>query len=160
MLETFILFYIGDTTYAVYSSDVQQIEMMDTVTHVPNSPDFIEGIVYIRSHVIPVVNLRQRFHLEKIPYNLRSRLIVTSLDNRLIGLAVDSAREFIRLDIDQIHQPPESLVGPGTEYLDGVINWNDRLILIVNLRRVLSFEEQQLITDTFPDEGKHSSLQE
>lgn len=153
MLESFILFQINETMYAVPAKEVQEINMIEEITHVPNSPDFIEGIVLIRNQVVPVVNLRQRFHLEKIPYDLRSRLIITHLQNRLIGLAVDTAREFIHLDADQIHPPPETLTGPGTEYLDGVINWKERLILVVNLRRVLSFEEQKAISNTFSVEG-------
>lgn len=145
MPEPFILFQIAGVTYAVRSAQVQQVEMVENITLVPNAPDFVEGVVYLRGKVVPVVNLRQRFGMEKIPYDIHSRLIITRLNDRIIGLAVDSARQFVSLPEEQLLPPPESLSGPGVEYLEGVFSLEEQLILIVNLPQLFtSFEREKL----------------
>jgi purine-binding chemotaxis protein CheW len=126
----------------VHSAQVQQIEMLEHVTHVPNAPEFVEGVVYIRGQVIPVINLRTRFKMDKIPYDLAARLLVVNLAGRIIGLAVDSAREFIQMEMEELLAPPEGLVGPGTEYLQGVFSLEDRLILLIDLHAMLNTREQ------------------
>lgn len=148
MLEPFILFQVAGSNYAVYSAQVQQIEMIENITHVPNAPGYVEGIVYLRNQIVPVINLRERFGMEKIPYDLRARLIVIQVDGRTIGMAVDAAREFVWLDDEAITTPPESLTGSEIEYLEGVFSLNDRLILVVNLHRLLSQQEQVLAAES------------
>ena len=143
MEQPFILFQVAGATYAVRSEEVQQIEMIEEITHVPNAPGFVDGVVYLRGSVIPVVNLRARFGFEKIPYDLRSRLVVVQLDRRVVGLAADTAREFVKLEMSQILPPPEDLHGPNLVYLEGVISWKERLVLVVNLRKLLSFAEKE-----------------
>jgi purine-binding chemotaxis protein CheW len=143
MREPFIIFSVGRTFYAVRSEQVQQIEVVENVTPVPNTPDYVDGIVYLRGKVVPVINLRTRFGLERQPFDIYSRLVVIELEQRVVGLAVDSAREFIHLDSSEIIPPPESLSGPGVEYLEGVHTQDDRLILIVNLHRLLEKREKE-----------------
>lgn len=142
MSEPFILFQIAGSTYGVPSAQVQQVEMVENVTPVPNAPGFVEGVVYLRGRVVPVINLRRRFGMEKIPYDLQSRLIIVLIDGRAVGLAVDSAREFVSLSEDQILPPPENLAGPGIEYLEGVVSLQERLILVVNLLPLISVSEE------------------
>jgi purine-binding chemotaxis protein CheW len=152
MPEPYILFQVDGTTYAVPSAQVQQVEMVEKITHVPNAPEFVEGVVYLRDRVVPVISVRRRFHLEKTPYDLRSRLIVVRMDERVVGMAVDAAREFARLAVEDIQPLPEGLSGPGREYLEGVVSLRERLILIANLRRLLTFEEKQALAGAFQAE--------
>ncbi len=151
MLESYILFQVAGTTYAVPSAQVQQVAMLDAVTRVPNAPAFVEGIVYVRGHVVPVVDLRARFGFERRPYDLRSRLVIINLDGRWVGLAVDSAREFCRLESEDIQPPPQDDLAIRAEYVVGVFAQQERLILLLDLRRLLTESEQAAVLEVPPE---------
>jgi purine-binding chemotaxis protein CheW len=133
----FILFELADTTYALNSQVVQQMEMIQQITPVPNAPNFVEGVVFSRGQVIPAINLRVRFGWEKISYNIRTRLIVINVDNRTVGLIADSAREFISIPQEAISPPPEAISGLSGKYLAGVAMLKERLILILNAEEII-----------------------
>ena len=101
-LGSYILFTVAGTTYALPSGEVRHMEMVEDVTRVPNAPGFIDGVVFSRGQVVPVVNLRARFGFERAPVDLRSRLIVVHSAGRLIGLVADAAREFVAIPPDSI----------------------------------------------------------
>jgi purine-binding chemotaxis protein CheW len=147
MQESYVLFRVSEAVYAVRSSDVEQIEMIGEMTWVPKTPEFIEGIVFLRGQVVPVINMRARFGMERIPYDRASRLVVVKINERVIAFAVDSSREFVHLNTDEIVPPPESLVGPGFEYLEGVYPLENRLILFINLEKLLSGREKQQLSE-------------
>lgn len=128
---TFILFELADTIYGIQSEIVQQMEMVERITPVPNTPPFVEGLVFSRGQVIPAINLRLRFGFEKIPYDTRSRLIVINAASRTVGLIADTAREFVTIPSNNIMPPPEGISGLTGKYLAGVAKLNDRLILIL-----------------------------
>jgi purine-binding chemotaxis protein CheW len=138
--EPYILFELAGTTYGVRSQIVQQMEMVEHITPVPNAPDFVEGVVFLRGQVIPAINLRRRFGFPKIPYDLRTRLIVVRAGGRTVGLIVDSAREFVPLDPATIQPPPEGIAGLSGHYLAGIATLGERLVLILDLDAVISQE--------------------
>jgi purine-binding chemotaxis protein CheW len=140
-LETYILFTVAGTTYALPSRDVKLMEMLEGVTRVPNAPPFVDGVVFSRGHVVPVVNLRVRFGFERAPYDLRTRLIVVHSAGRVLGLVVDSAREFVNIPPDAIQPPHEALAGMSGRYVEGVASVGERLILTLDLSRILKFAE-------------------
>jgi purine-binding chemotaxis protein CheW len=139
--EPFIIFELAGTTYALPSRLVQQMEMTEHITPVPNAAPAVEGVVFSRGQVIPTVNLRTRFGFERIPFDLRTRLIVVSLRNRTIGLVVDSAREFLSIPSEAIQPPNEAISGLSGKYLDGIATLEDRMILILNLDEVINVAE-------------------
>ena len=136
-----ILFEIAGTAYGVPALDVHQVDMIDQVTPVPNAPPFVEGLVYARGKVIPVLSLRRRFGFPPIPYDLSSRLVVVRFDDRLVGLAVDSAREFAYLDLDQMQSAPAEVLGTDREAIRGVLTTNERLVIF------LDFAKLTIVTD-------------
>jgi purine-binding chemotaxis protein CheW len=142
--EPFILFELAGTTYGVRSRFVQQVEMIEHVTPVPNAPPAVEGVVLARGQVIPALSLRRRFGFESVPFDLRSRLVVVSTGGRTIGLIVDSAREFLRIAESFIEPPPEAITGLSGKYLEGVATISDRIILVLDLDEVIDVGEQQL----------------
>src|SRR6476661_3968638 len=117
-MEPFILFELAGTTYGVRSRFVQQIEMIEDVASVPNAHAAVEGVVLVRGQVIPALNLRTRFGFEKIERDLRSRMVVINTGNRVVGLLVDTARE----------------------YLKGIATIDGRMILVLNLDAVLDLD--------------------
>ena len=136
-VEPFILFDVAGTTYAVRSSAVQQVQMVEQITPLPNSAPVVEGVVYARGQVIPALNLRVRFGFDKTAFNLRSRLVVVNVKGRVVGLLVDTAREFIKIATTAIEAPPEGITRLSTQYLEGIVNVKERLILVLKLAEVI-----------------------
>jgi purine-binding chemotaxis protein CheW len=139
-MEPFILFELARTTYGVRSRFVQQIEMIEDVASVPNAHPAVEGVVLVRGQVIPALNLRTRFGFGKVERDLRSRLVVINSGTRVVGLIVDTAREFIKIPAESIEPPPEALTGLSGQYLEGVATINERMILVLNLEAVLDLD--------------------
>jgi purine-binding chemotaxis protein CheW len=139
-MEPFILFELAGTTYGVRSRFVQQIEMIDDVASVPNAHPAVEGVALVRGQVIPAMNLRTRFGFERIQRDLRSRLVVINTGSRVVGLVVDTAREFIKIPAESIEPPPEALTGLSGHYLEGIASIGERMILILNLDAVLDLD--------------------
>jgi purine-binding chemotaxis protein CheW len=138
-LGSYILFVVAGTTYALPSGEVRHMEMIENVTRVPNAPAFIDGVVFSRGQVVPVVNLRARFGFDRAAIDLRSRLIVVQSGTRLVGLAADAAREFVNIPPDAIQPPNEALTGMSGRYVEGIASLGDRLVLILNLDRIVNF---------------------
>lgn len=133
MSESFILFKVAETTYAIPALQIQQVEMVETVTRVPESPPWVDGIVYLRGQVVPVINLRRRFDLPATPADPSHRLVVVSHAERVVALVADSAREFVTIPAEQITPAPDS----ASEYVDAVANRNNSLILLLNVEKLL-----------------------
>lgn len=139
--KAFVLFELANTAYAVASEVVQQMEMVEHITPVPDAPAFVDGVVFVRGQVVPVVNLRARFGYERAALDLKTRLVVVSRQGRTVGLLVDSAREFITLNDESIRPPPEAVSGLSGKYLAGIANIGDRLVLILNVDEILNFQD-------------------
>ena len=139
--EPFILFELAGTTYGVPSRAVQQVELVEHITPVPNAPPAVEGVIFSRGQVIPAVNLRVRFGFEKSPHDLRTRLIVVNADSRMVGFIVDSAREFISIPSSAIQPPNEAISGLKGKYLEGIATLDERIILILNLDEAINIAE-------------------
>ncbi len=135
--EPFILFDLAGTTYGVRSQLVQQVEMVEHITPVPNAPPAVEGIIFSRGQVIPAVSLRVRFGFEKTAHDLRTRLIVISARSRMIGLIVDSAREFIAIPSSAIQPPNDAISGTRGKYIEAIATLGERIILILDLDEVI-----------------------
>ena len=149
-MEPFILFELAGTTYGVRSRFVQQIEMIEDVASGPNAHSAVEGVVLVRGQVIPALNMRTRFGFERIERDLRSRLVVINTGTRVVGLVVDTAREFLKIPTESIGPPPEALTGLSGHYLEGIATIGERMILILNLDAVLDleYEVEPQLSDT------------
>jgi chemotaxis signal transduction protein len=112
--------------------------MVDQVTPVPHAAPFVDGVVFSRGQVVPVINMRARFGLERAPHNLRSRLIVVKLHDRIAGLLVDTAREFLQIDEATIQPPQDGLAGISGKWLAGIATMKEQLILLLSLEAILS----------------------
>ncbi|HMV83804.1 MAG TPA: chemotaxis protein CheW [Blastocatellia bacterium] len=139
--EPFIVFELAGTAYGLRSRDVRHLEMLEHVTPVPNAAPFVEGVVFSRGQVIPVVSLRARFGLERAPYDLRTRLLVVQNEQRTVGLVTDSAREFLAFPANAIQPPHETINGLSGRYLEGIATLGERIVLILNLAETLNFAD-------------------
>lgn len=135
--EPYILFELAGAVYGVPSRQIQQLQMIERITPVPQAPPFVDGVAFHRGKVIPALNLRARFGFPRKAYDESARMIVVHSQERTVGLIVDTAREFISLPADAVHPPPEANSRDGVQYLSGVASLNDRLILLLNLEPIL-----------------------
>jgi len=136
-MRPYILFNVAGTTYGVESQLVRHIEMIEQVTPVPNAPGFVEGVVFSRGQVVPVLNLRVRFGFDRVERDLRARLLVVEVGGRLLGLLADDAREFVSVPDASIHPPNDAITGLSGNYIDGVATLGDRMVLVLNLDHVV-----------------------
>ncbi|HZM96878.1 MAG TPA: chemotaxis protein CheW [Vicinamibacterales bacterium] len=135
--QTYIVFVVAGTSYAVPSHLVQHMEMVEQVTPVPNAPRFVEGVVFSRGQVVPVINLRARFGFERTTINQRARLLVIQHGSRNVGLLADEAREFLTIADGSIQPPGDAIGNLSGSYLDGVATLGQRIVLILNIREVV-----------------------
>jgi purine-binding chemotaxis protein CheW len=146
--EPYILFDLAGTTYGLHSRTVQQLEMVEHITAVPNAPPFVEGVIFSRGQVVPVVNLRRRFGFEKRPHDLKTRLVVVAHNDRTVGLIVDAAREFVAIAPAAIQPPPEAISGLSGKYLQSIATLGERLVLILDVDEILNFTDFTTLTPT------------
>jgi Chemotaxis protein histidine kinase and related kinases len=145
--EQSILFELAGATYGIPGSQVQQVEMVEQITPIPNALPFVAGVVFVRGQLLPAVDLRIRFGFPPQPYDLRTRMIVVTVGERTVGLIVDSAREFLTIPNESIKAPPESISEIKGSYLHGIATVDERLILMLNLHSVLNDIESFIPTD-------------
>ena len=147
--ETYILFELAGTTYALPTQCVQHIEMLEHVTPVPNAAPFVEGVVFSRGQVVPAVNLRSRFGLARQTHTPRTRLMVLNINGRLVGLVVDQAREFRTIPSSSIVPIEPAVAQMSGNSLKGTATVEGRLILLPNLESLL---EGPLQADSRPQQ--------
>jgi purine-binding chemotaxis protein CheW len=135
--RTFILFTVAGTTYAALSRQVRHVEMVDEITPVPNAPPFIDGVVFSRGQVVPVMNLRVRFGFERSARDLRTRLLIVESAGRMVGLLADAAREFMVIPETAVQPPGASISGLSGNYLEGIATLGDRIVLIVDIESLI-----------------------
>lgn len=136
--DSYVLCELAGATYALRSDDIQQLEMVAAPTPVPNAPAYVDGVVSVRGQVIPAINLRARFGFPRAEHDVRSRLIVVRSAGRTVGLLVDSAREFADIPADAIKPLPEGIGGLSGEYLRGVAQRGERLLLVIDVAQLLA----------------------
>lgn len=139
--EPYVLFSLAGSDYAVPSRAVQRMELVERVTPVPNAASFVDGVVFSRGKVVPAVSLRRRFGFEDAAYDIKTRMIVVEHAERLVGLVVDSAREFVMIPSQAIAPPPEGMTATSGRYLRGVADVDGRIILVIDVGGVLETSE-------------------
>ena len=126
-------------------SAVREIVRIPQITAVPNAPDYIEGVINLRGQIIPVVDLRKRFRAGLTEYNKRNRIVVVELEDRSIGLIVSSASEVLRIPPSEIEDPHDVFREGELDYITGVGKLNGRLVILLDLKKILRQRELQAL---------------
>ncbi len=134
-------FKLGNEDFGVDISRVQEINMMMQLTKIPNSNKFIEGVVNLRGKIVPVINLRDRLGLPKKEDDNRTKIIVSDINNKLIGYIVDEVNEVLRISKSIIEPAPELAIGIETGLIEGVAKLEGRLLILLNLDKLLNVNE-------------------
>lgn len=142
-----VTFLIKEEEFAVDILNIQGINMMMDITKVPNSPDFVEGIINLRGQVIPVIDLRKRLKLAQIDFTKDSRIIVVEIEDKVVGFIVDKVKEVLRIDSSITEPPPPMVSGVGSEFITSVAKLEDRLITLLDLQKLLSLDDVTVLDE-------------
>jgi len=144
-----VSFKIGNEEFGVDILQVQEINRLVEVTRVPNAPDFVEGVMNLRGRIVPVVNLRKRLGLEKRENDKDTRVVVVEIEGKTIGFIVDSVSEVLRVSKSVVEPPPELISGIDSEYIIGIAKLENRLLILLDLKKVLNVEERETLKEVF-----------
>jgi purine-binding chemotaxis protein CheW len=142
-----VVFALGQEEFACKITDVREVLKMMKITPLPHCLDFVEGVINLRGEVIPVIDLRKRFGMMEVERTNNSRIIIAEVASSLVGLIVDSVSEVLRIPDRQIQAPPDRVAGTRTHFILGVGKVEDRLLIILNLDKILTSEEQIALDD-------------
>ena len=140
-------FRVGTETFGVPITCVHEIVRVPEITSVPDSPEFVEGVINLRGKIVSVVDLRKRFGEIKIDAHKKNRVIVVESQGKLVGLIVDAASEVLRIPNADIEPPPGVLQNSESSYVTGVGKLQNRLIILVDLNRVLQRGELKKLSE-------------
>lgn len=130
-------FRIGRESFALPIGAVHEIVRPPEITAVPHAPDYVEGVINLRGRILPVIDLRKRFGATRIENTRKNRILVVDSDGRRVGLMVDAASEVLKLSPAHIEAPPEVFGDAETNYVTGVARYQGRLIILVDLNKIL-----------------------
>ncbi len=130
-------FRIGNETYGVRIAAVREIVRVPEITSVPNAPDAIEGVINLRGKIIPVMDLRKRFGLTEIQSDKKNRILVVELDNKMLGLIVNSASEVLKIPPSDVEAPGSLFTDGESGYVTGVGKLKGRLIILLDIAKLL-----------------------
>ncbi|MHA6252399.1 chemotaxis protein CheW [Oceanobacillus sp. CAU 1775] len=143
----YILFELAEQTFAVEVQQIISIEKMQHITSVPRTSDFIKGVTEIRNQTTGIIDLKERLHMTPTEQTDHTRILVISLEDVQVGLIVDAATEVKDIESEFIEAAPPLISGVRDTFLKGVAKVDDRLILILDIERILDLEETNEIKE-------------
>lgn len=143
----FVVFKLGREEYGVNIMQVQEIGPYQEPVKVPNTPDFVEGVMNLRGSVIPVLSLKKRFNIPGQELTENTRSIVINFGSKQIAFIVDDASEVLTLDTAEIQETPEIIAGVDRKYITGIGKKGDRLLIILDLSFLLDEREKMQIAN-------------
>ncbi len=141
-----VTFSIGEEEFGVDILKVQEIIRTMEITKVPRAQDFVEGVINLRGKVIPIIDLRRRFGFSSKEHDKHTRIIVIEINNMIVGFVVDSVSEVLRIPTATVEPPPPVVAGVESEYISGVGKLEDRLLILLDLDKLLSGEDMNALT--------------
>lgn len=140
-----VVFELANEVYGINIGTVREIIRMQTVTYVPDSPDFVEGVINLRGRVIPVVDLRKRFGLPVTEATNESRVLVVDISGDDIGVIVDAVTEVQRISEDSIEPTTTLVTTENSYYIEGIAKVDDQLLILLDLDRALDSADVQAV---------------
>jgi len=138
-------FKLGDEEYCLDILSVQEIRGYDTVTAIANTPDFIKGVINLRGNIVPIADLRIKFRLKEVRYDATTIVIILNIRKKMIGIVVDSVSDVIAIPRDEIREAPRFGSTINTEFISGMATVEGRMLIMVDIERLLSSDDLQLI---------------
>lgn len=151
-LKQLVGFMLGGELFGVDILMVQEIIRSPDITHVPNTPDFVEGVINLRGNIIPVIDLRRRLNMPTVEHKElgknRDWILILTIDKRITGFIVDLVTEVLKIDEKTVEPPPDIIVsGLENQYITGVCDTGKHLLILLNFNRILLSEEMRKLKD-------------
>lgn len=143
--QEFLIFTLGNEEYGIDILKVQEIRGYDQVTRIANTPAFIKGVTNLRGVIVPIIDLRVKFAQQDVSYDENTVVIVLNFGQRVVGIVVDGVSDVLSLTTEQIRPAPEFAVTLATEYLTGLGSLGERMLILVDIEKLLSSEEMSLV---------------
>ncbi|MBR3121559.1 chemotaxis protein CheW [Oceanobacillus profundus] len=136
-----IVFQLQDEEYAVPVNQIGSIERQQPITRVPQTLPYVKGVINLRGVVIPIIDLRLRFGMEETDFDANKRIIIAQINEMEVGLIVDVANDVIDIPEELIEPAPEVIGTVNADYIEGVAKVDNRLLILLDLQKVLSFQD-------------------
>lgn len=136
----YVIFQLENEYYGLNIESVQSIEKFQNYTRVPNAPKYIKGVINLRGEVVPILDLRIKLKLNPKKVDNNTRIVVTKQEELVIGLIVDTSSEVLEISKNNIDRAPTNGDDEYKEYIKGIGKVKDRLIIIINLEKLLDLE--------------------
>ena len=143
-----VSFKIGNEEFGVDILKVQEINRMMQITKVPNAPHFVDGVINLRGRIIPIIDLRIRLGMVKREHDKSTRIVVVELDGKTVGFIVDEVSEVLRIPVSITEPPPPMVAGINADYITAVGKLEDRLLILLDMEKVLSEKEKEELDKT------------
>lgn len=137
----YLTFWTDNQLFGIPIASVEQIVKIQTITTIPEFPEYAKGIIDLRGSIIPVIDVRLRLHKQEVPYNDRTCIIVTSIQQNLVGLIVDEVDEVTKIEDEAISNPPKMTSNVTNTYLTGIAKLADKVVLLLDSEKILKNEE-------------------
>lgn len=138
-----VSFNIDNEEFGIDILKVEEIIRVISITKIPNAPDFIEGVINLRGKVIPIIDLRTRLNRIRKEHDNNTRVIVVEVSGITVGFIVDSVREVLRIPKNITEPPPSIVSGVNSEYITAIGKLEDRLLILLDLEKVLDFRQKE-----------------
>lgn len=137
----YLTFTLGEEHYGVDILRVQEIKGYTAVTRIPNTPEFIKGVLNLRGTIIPIVDLRGKFRMDEVEPTMFTVIVVVVVKDRIMGIVVDSVSDVLNINKDDIQPPPNFGDKVDTGFIQNIAKSGDKLIMLLDIDRVLSSGE-------------------
>lgn len=146
-LTQLIVFHVADEEFGVPIGEIQEIIRMKAITPIPDSPEFIKGLINVRGDIVAVIDVKARFSLPRDEKVVPKHIIITKRDETPFGLIVDEVTEVLRIPETEIKKAPELVTHLHQQYVTGVVTIENRLLILIDLAQVLSEEELERLVE-------------
>lgn len=147
MQGKYLTFWTDRQLFGVPIADVVQIVGMQQITSIPDFPPYAKGIINLRGAIIPVIDVRLRFHKPEVPYNERTCIIVTHIQQHAAGLIVDAVDEVTDIDDSLISAPPKMSASElQADYLTGIGKLEQKIVLLLDIGKIVSKHEFETLS--------------
>ena len=145
--QEYLTFTLGPEEYAMDILKVQEIRCYEKPTTIANAPEFLKGVINLRGHIVPIIDLRIKFNVGNAEYTVFTVVIILNLGTRVVGIVVDSVSVVTMLRPDQISPSPEFDATVNTKYIKGLGTLDERMLIIVDIERLMLSGEMALVED-------------
>ncbi|ODS31258.1 MAG: purine binding chemotaxis protein [Candidatus Scalindua rubra] len=143
--EKFLTFSLGNEEYGVEILKVKEIIGLMDITTVPQSPDYMKGVINLRGKVIPIIDLRLKFSMAEAERTQETCIIVVEVNNSLIGIIVDSVSEVLDIMSEEIEETPSFGHGIDTNFIKGLGKTKGKIIILLDIEKVLTSEDIEMV---------------